>query len=62
VAVFAVGAFAASAGWQLLLVGGGSLLGRVLRGRRGQLGIAAASAALMLGLAAVVLVRLLGCC
>ena len=51
VVLFAVGAFVASAAWQLLLVGGGSLLGRLLRGRRGQLGIALCSAALMLGLA-----------
>ena len=55
VMLFAVGAFVASAVWQLLLVGGGSLLGRLLRGRRGQLGIALCSAALMLVLAAAVL-------
>jgi arginine exporter protein ArgO len=56
VGLFTLGAFAASAAWQLLLVGGGSLLGRLLGGRRGQLGIAVASALLMLGLAAVVLI------
>jgi threonine/homoserine/homoserine lactone efflux protein len=56
VMLFAVGAFVASAGWQLLLVGGGSVLGRVLAGRHAQLAIAAASALLMLGLAAAVLV------
>jgi len=56
VALFAVGAFVASAAWQLLLVSGGSVLGRLLRGRLGQLAIAAASALLMLGLAAAVLV------
>jgi len=55
VTLFAVGAFVASAGWQLLLVGGGSVLGRLLAGRRGQLAIAAASALLMLGLAVAVL-------
>jgi arginine exporter protein ArgO len=55
VGLFALGAFVASAVWQLLLVGGGSLLGRLLSGRRGQLGIAIASAAIMLGLAVVVL-------
>jgi len=55
VLLFAVGAFVASAAWQLLLVGGGSLLGRMLRGRRGQLGIALCSAGLMLVLAAAVL-------
>ena len=58
VALFAVGAFVASAAWQLLLVGGGSVLGRLLAGRRGQLGIAVASALLMLGLAVAVLLRL----
>ena len=57
VALFALGALAASAIWQLLLVGGGSMLGRLLRGRRGQLGIALGSAAIMLGLAIAVLVR-----
>jgi threonine/homoserine/homoserine lactone efflux protein len=57
VMLFAVGAFVASAAWQLLLVGGGSVLGRVLAGRRGQLAIAVASALLMLGLAIAVLVR-----
>ncbi|MFL6027613.1 MAG: LysE family transporter [Friedmanniella sp.] len=51
VALFATGAFLASACWQLLLVGGGSLLGRLLRGARGQLGVGLASAAVMLGLA-----------
>ena len=55
VTLFAVGAFVASAAWQLLLVGGGSVLGRLLAGRRGQLTIAAASALLMLGLAVAVL-------
>jgi arginine exporter protein ArgO len=56
VGLFAAGAFAASAAWQLVVVGGGSVLGRLLAGRRGQLGIAVASALLMLGLAAAVLV------
>jgi arginine exporter protein ArgO len=55
--LFAVGAFVASAAWQLLLVGGGSVLGRLLAGRRGQLAIAVASATLMLALAVAVLVR-----
>jgi arginine exporter protein ArgO len=53
---FTVGAFTASAVWQLVVAGGGSLLGRLLAGRRGQLGIAIASAVLMLGLAVAVLV------
>jgi arginine exporter protein ArgO len=55
VALFALGAFMASAVWQLLLAGGGRLLGRLLRGRRGQLGIALGSALIMLALSAGVL-------
>jgi len=51
VALFAIGAFVASAIWQLLLTGGGNLLGRLLSGRRGQLGISVCSALIMLGLA-----------
>ena len=51
VVVFAIGAFAASAIWQLLLTGGGNLLGRLFTGRRGQLGVSACSALIMLGLA-----------
>jgi threonine/homoserine/homoserine lactone efflux protein len=54
-AVFAVAAFLASAAWQLLLVGGGSVLGRLLSGRRGQLVVACASAGLMIGLAVLIL-------
>jgi arginine exporter protein ArgO len=54
--LFALGAFLASAVWQLMLAGGGSLLGRLLCGRRGQLGIAVCSALIMLGLAVAVLV------
>ena len=57
VVLFAVGASGASAAWQLVLVGGGSLLGRLLTGRRGQLGISICSALIMLGLAVGVLVR-----
>jgi arginine exporter protein ArgO len=56
VALFALGAFGASASWQLLLAGGGSLLGRMLRTRRGQLRISLCSAFVMLGLAVGVLV------
>jgi arginine exporter protein ArgO len=55
VALFALGAFGASAIWQLLLAGGGSLLGRMLRTRRGQLRISLCSAVVMLGLAVGVL-------
>ena len=54
-ALFALGAFGASAIWQLLLAGGGSLLGRMLRTRRGQLRISLCSAFVMLGLAVGVL-------
>ncbi|MEV0493524.1 LysE/ArgO family amino acid transporter [Streptomyces atratus] len=49
--VFVLAAFAASAGWQLLLVGGGVLLGRVLTGRRGRLVTALASSVLITALA-----------
>jgi arginine exporter protein ArgO len=57
VVVFAIGAFAASAIWQLLLTGGGNLLGRLFTGRRCQLGVSACSALIMLGLAVAVLLR-----
>jgi arginine exporter protein ArgO len=33
---FVIGAFLASASWQLLIAGGGSLVGRVLTGERGR--------------------------
>lgn len=49
--VFVVAAFAASASWQLLLAGGGSLVGRVLTGPRGRLGTALVSSAVILVLA-----------
>jgi len=55
VALFALGAFLASAIWQLLLAGGGSVLGRLLRTRRGRLRISLGSAFVMLGLAVGVL-------
>jgi arginine exporter protein ArgO len=57
VVLFAIGAFGASATWQLVLVSGGSLLGRLLTGRRGQLGISICSAVIMLGLAVAILIR-----
>ncbi|MCD0481081.1 LysE family transporter [Streptacidiphilus sp. ASG 303] len=50
-AAFVLGAFAASASWQLLLAGGGALLGRVLAGPRGRLATALASGALVTVLA-----------
>ncbi|QEU97671.1 lysine transporter LysE [Streptomyces kanamyceticus] len=50
-ALFALAAFAASASWQLLLAGGGALLGRALTGGRGRLLTGLASSALIAGLA-----------
>jgi len=49
--VFVVAAFAASASWQLLLAGGGSLVGRVLTGPRGRLVTALVSSAVIAVLA-----------
>ncbi|WAL63574.1 LysE family transporter [Amycolatopsis cynarae] len=48
---FVTAAFLASASWQLLLAGGGTLLGRVLTGRRGQLGTALLSGSVIAFLA-----------
>jgi arginine exporter protein ArgO len=56
-ALFAVGVFAASASWQLLLAGSGAVLGRVIGGPRGRLAIAVVSGIIMLGLAASLLWR-----
>lgn len=50
-ALFVLATFAASASWQLLLAGGGALLGRVLTSDRGRLGTALASGTLILFLA-----------
>lgn len=50
-AVFVLAAFAASASWQLLLAGGGALLGRVLTSSRGRLTTAMASSTLITALA-----------
>jgi threonine/homoserine/homoserine lactone efflux protein len=50
-AVFILAAFAASASWQLLLAGGGALLGRALVGKRGRLVTAMVSSTLIIGLA-----------
>ncbi|MFF5189265.1 LysE family transporter [Streptomyces sp. NPDC000345] len=49
--VFVLAAFAASASWQLLLAGGGALLGRALTGRRGRLATALVSSGVMTVLA-----------
>jgi hypothetical protein len=43
--------FLASASWQLVVAGGGSLIGRLLTGPRGRLLTALASAALIVALA-----------
>lgn len=49
--VFVLAAFAASASWQLLVAGGGALLGRALTGSRGRLVTALASSTLITVLA-----------
>ncbi|WP_433829560.1 LysE family transporter [Actinoplanes sp. CA-015351] len=48
---FVAGAFLASASWQLLIAGGGSLIGRVLTGERGRLITALTSSAVIAVLA-----------
>jgi arginine exporter protein ArgO len=52
---FVVGAFLASASWQLLLAGGGSLVGRLLTGERGRLITALVSSAVIAALAITLL-------
>ena len=49
--VFVLAALAASASWQLVLAGSGSLVGRVLTGPRGRLGTALASSIVIVVLA-----------
>jgi arginine exporter protein ArgO len=49
--VFVIAAFAASASWQLLLAGGGALLGRALTGHRGRLLTALGSSVVIVVLA-----------
>jgi arginine exporter protein ArgO len=53
---FVAGAFLASASWQLLIAGGGSLIGRLLTGERGRLITALVSSAVIAALAVQVLV------
>ncbi|MFI6757612.1 LysE family transporter [Micromonospora sp. NPDC050417] len=50
-AIFVAAVLAASASWQLLVAGGGSLLGRALASPRGRLGTALGSSALIVLLA-----------
>ncbi|MFE0640924.1 LysE family transporter [Streptomyces sp. NPDC058877] len=50
-AAFVLAAFAASASWQLLLAGGGTLLGKALTGPRARLATALASGVLIAALA-----------
>ena len=54
--LFVVGAFVASASWQLLLAGGGSLVGRLLTGPRGRLITALASSVVIAVLAVGLLI------
>lgn len=56
-AMFVVGAFLASASWQLVIAGGGTLVGRLLTGPRGRLLTALLSATLIAALAAWTLLR-----
>lgn len=53
--LFVLGAFLASASWQLLIAGGGTLVGRVLTGPRGRLVTALASSTIIAALAVVTL-------
>jgi arginine exporter protein ArgO len=52
---FVAGAFLASASWQLLIAGGGSLVGRLLTGERGRLITALVSSAVIAVLAVQIL-------
>ncbi|SCF01517.1 Arginine exporter protein ArgO [Micromonospora coriariae] len=53
--LFVLGAFMASASWQLLIAGGGTLVGRILTGTRGRRAIAITSSAIITILALTVL-------
>lgn len=53
---FVIGAFLASASWQLLIAGGGSLVGRLLTGSRGRMITAVVSSAVITVLAVQILV------
>ncbi|MGH3663618.1 MAG: LysE/ArgO family amino acid transporter [Micromonosporaceae bacterium] len=54
--VFVLAAFSASASWQLMLAGGGALLGRALTGPRGRLATAIAASTLIAALAVHLLI------
>jgi arginine exporter protein ArgO len=54
--LFVLAAFVASASWQLVLAGGGALLGRALTGRRGRLVTGLASSAVIAALAVRMLI------
>lgn len=56
-AVFVAAAFCASASWQLVLVGGGVALGRMLTGRTGRLVTGLVSSAVIVALTVALLVR-----
>jgi arginine exporter protein ArgO len=56
-AMFVVGAFLASASWQLVIAGGGTLVGRLLTGPRGRLLTALLSAVLIAALAGWTVLR-----
>ncbi|MCP2165368.1 LysE family transporter [Goodfellowiella coeruleoviolacea] len=55
--VFVCAATAASASWQVLLAGGGALLGAVLTGPKGRLATAVAASLLVTGLAVSLVIR-----
>lgn len=55
--VFVIAAFLASTSWQLLIATGGSLVGRMLAGRRGRLGTALASSGIVVALACGLLLQ-----
>ncbi|MEU5914910.1 LysE family transporter [Micromonospora sp. NPDC047527] len=55
--LFVLGAFVASASWQLLIAGGGTLVGRLLTGSRGRRATALTSSAIIAALALTVLLQ-----
>lgn len=55
--LFVLGAFLASASWQLLIAGGGTLVGRAVAGSRGRRGTALLSSAIIAALAVAILLQ-----